>query len=90
MATEHRPEFDQPGNRELGRANRDTSADRAVRHPRRKLTRHAWDDLDVENLPAAAAVPRVEPDTLPMQRVPWVKHDDELRTVCRMTWGVDR
>ncbi len=88
MGVENRPKFNQRGERELGSPDSDRSTDRGISHPSRKLSRKTRLDLDVDDLTTTAAVSRIEPNPLTVERMPGVLHHDELRSVCGMTWSV--
>jgi hypothetical protein len=85
MNVENRSQLDQRSQSKLRRASGHRSTDRGVCHPRGKLSRQTWPDLDVENLSTTAAMPSVEANPLTVQRMPGILYYDKLRSVCRMT-----
>jgi hypothetical protein len=82
MTVKHGPQFVQMRERNSGRTGRDRRARRGITHPCRQFSREAGANLDVKNLAAAPAMPRVDPNALPMKRVPRIFHDNKLRSVC--------
>jgi hypothetical protein len=82
MTVEHGAQFVQVCDRDSGGTSRDRRADRSIAHPRRQFSREARLHLDIQNLAAAPAVPRVDPNALAVKRVPGIFHDNKLRTVC--------
>lgn len=82
MAVEHGTKLSQGSNREPRAAARNLRADRGIAHPYRYLARQTRPHLDVEDLTTGASLPAIDANTLTVERMPGIRHDNKLRSVC--------
>ena len=82
MAVEHGTKLSQGSDRKPRAAARNLRAGRGIAHPRRNLARQTRPDLDVEDLATGASVPAIDANALTVERMPGIRHDNKLRSVC--------
>jgi len=82
MAVKHRPKFNQGSNRKPRAAARNRRAGRGIAHPRRDLARKPGPHLDIKDLVASTSLAAIDPNALTVKRMPRVRHNDKLRSVC--------
>jgi hypothetical protein len=82
MAVQHRPQLDQAGDRDLGATRCDRRTGSGIAHPGRDLARQTRPYLDVEDLAPGTSLPAVDANPLTVERMPGIRHDNKLRSVC--------
>jgi hypothetical protein len=79
---ENGPKLVQRINPNLWRSNRYRATHRGVTHPCGYLPRDAGTNFDIQDLLAPASRSLAETQSLTVQRMPQVFHDNKLRSVC--------
>jgi hypothetical protein len=82
MAVEHGTKLSQGSDRKPRAAARNLRAGRGIAHPCRYLARQTGLDLDVEDLTTGASLPAIYANPLTAERMPGIRHDNKLRSVC--------
>ncbi len=82
MAVEHSTKLGQGSNRKPRTAARNPRAVRSIAHPCRDLARQTRPDFDVKDLTTGASLPAIDANTLTVERMPGICHDNKLRSVC--------
>jgi len=81
-AVQHDPQIDQPGDRDLGATCCNAGAGGGIAHPCRDLVRETRPDLDVEDLTTGPSPPAIDANPLAVQRMPGIRNNNKLRSVC--------
>jgi hypothetical protein len=84
-AIQHGSQLDQAVDCDLSDSRGDRCTHCGVAHPFRNLAGQTRPDLDVEDLTTGTSMPATQANTLTAKRMPRIRHDNKLRSVCRMT-----
>jgi hypothetical protein len=82
MAVEHGTKLSQGSDRKPRAATRNLRAGCGIAHPCRYLARQTRPDLGVEDLTTGASLPAIDADVLTVERMPGIRHDNKLQSVC--------
>jgi hypothetical protein len=82
MAVEHGTKLSQGSDRKPRAAARNLRAGCGIAHPFRYLARQTGLDLDIEDLTTGASLPAIHANPLTVERMPGIRHDNKLRSVC--------
>jgi len=82
MAVEQGTKLSQGSDRKPRAAARHRRAGRGIAHLCRYLARQTRPDLDVEDLTTRASLPAIDANALTVERMPGIRHDNKLRSVC--------